>query len=75
MMSETITPNTFNQPQHELSAVVQDNLNFLLQEYESQFAKEKTTIATTPLTSMTIDTGTTDPVSPKPYPIDMKHYQ
>ena len=47
----------------------------LLQEYESQFAKDKTTIVTTPLTSMTIDIGTTDPVSQKPYPIAMKHYQ
>ena len=25
--------------------------------------------------SMTIDTGTTDPVSQKPYPIAMKHYE
>ena len=47
----------------------------LLQEYESQFAKDETTIGTTPLTSMTIDTGTTNPVSQKPYPIAMKHYQ
>ena len=47
----------------------------LLQEYESQFAKGKTTIGTTPLTSMTIDTGTADPVSQKPCPIAMKHYQ
>ena len=47
----------------------------LLHEYESQFAKDETTIHTTPLTSMTIDTGTTDPVSQKPYPIAMKHYQ
>ena len=54
---------------------MQDNLKLLLQEYESQFAKDKTTIGTTPLTSMTIDTGTSDPVSQKPYPIAMKHYQ
>ena len=27
-----------------------------------------------PLTSMTIDTGISDPVSQKPYPITMKHY-
>ena len=47
----------------------------LLQEYESQFTKDKTTIGITPLTSMTIDTGTADPVSQKPYPIAMKHYQ
>ena len=47
----------------------------LLQEYKSQFAKDETTIDTTSLTSMTIDTGTSDPVSQKPYPIAMKHYQ
>ena len=54
---------------------MQDNLKLLLQEYESQFAKDKTTIGTTPLTSMTIDTCASDPVSPKPNPIAMKHYQ
>ena len=75
MMSETVTPDTFNLPRHELSTAVQDNLNLLLQEYESQFTKDETTIGTTPLTSMTIDTGTSDPVSQKPYPIAMKHYQ
>ena len=47
----------------------------LLQEYESQFAKDETTIGTIPLTSMTIDTGTANPVSQKPYPIAMKHYE
>ena len=31
-------------------------------------------IGTTPLTSMSIDTGTANPVSQKPYPIAMKHY-
>ena len=35
MISETITPDTFNPPQHELSAPIQDNLKLLLQEYES----------------------------------------
>ena len=47
----------------------------LLEEYESQFAKDETSRGTTRLTSMTIDTGTTDPVSQKPYPIAMKHYE
>ena len=65
MMSETITPDTFNPPPHELSAAVQDSLKLSLQEYESQFAKDETTIGTTPLTSMTIDTNTSDPVSQK----------
>ena len=32
------------------------------------------TIGTTPLTQMSIDMGDSDPVSQKPYPIAMKHY-
>ena len=66
MMSETVTPDTFNPPRHELSATVQDNLKLLLQKYESQFAKDETTIGTTPLMSMRIGMGTANPVSQKP---------
>ena len=47
----------------------------LLEEHESQFAKDETSIGTTPLMSMTIDMGTANPVSQKPYPIAMKHYE
>ena len=75
MLSETVTPDTFNPPHHELSTAVQNDLDLLLWEYESQFTKDETSIGTTPLTSMTIDTGTSKPVSQKPYPIAMKHYQ
>ena len=75
MISETVTPDTFDPPQHELSAPIQDSLKLLLLEYESQFTKDETSIGTIPLTSMTIDTGTADPVSQKPYPIAMKHYE
>ena len=75
MMAETFPPDTFNPPHHELSTAVQNDLDLLLREYESQFAKDETSIGTTPLTSMTIDTGTSEPVSQKPYPIAMKHYQ
>ena len=75
MMAEKVTPDTFNPPHHELSTAVQNDLDLLLQEYESQFAKDETSIGSTPLTSITIDTGTYEPVSPKPYPIAMKHYQ
>ena len=73
MMAETVTPDTFNPPHHELSQTIQHELDALLQEYESQFAKDETLIGTTPLTSMTIDTGASDPISLKPYPITMKH--
>ena len=70
-----VTPDTFNPPCHELSTAVQNDLDLLLWKYESQFAKDETSIGTIPLTSMTIDTGTFKPVSQKPYPIAMKHYQ
>ena len=75
MMSKTVTSDTFDPPQHKLSAPIQDSLKLLLEEHESQFAKDETLIGTTPLTSMTIDTGTANPVSQKPYPIAMKHYE
>ena len=54
---------------------IQSKLDALLKEYESQFAKDETSIRTTPLMEMTIDTGNSDPVSQEPYPITMKHYQ
>ena len=75
MMSKTVTSDTFNPPCHELSTAVQNNLDLLIWEYESQFTKDETSIGTTPLTSMMIDTGISEPVSQNPYPIDMKHYQ
>ena len=75
MMSKTVTSDTFYPPHHKLSAPIQDSLQLLLQEHESQFAKDETSIGTTPLTSMTIDTGTANPVSQKPYSIAMKHYE
>ena len=74
-MAEMVTSDTFNQPCHELSTAVQNDLDLLLWEYESQFAKDETAIGTTSVTSMTIDTGTSEPVSQKPYPLAMKYYQ
>ena len=75
MMAETVTPDIFNPPCHELSNTIQNELDTPLKEYESQFAKDETSIGTKPLTSMTIDTGASNPISQKPYPIAMKHYQ
>ena len=75
MMADTVTPDTFNPPHHELSTAVQNDIDLLLLKYESQFVKDETSVGTIPLTSMTIDTGTFEPVSQKPYPIAMKHYQ
>ena len=75
MMSETVTPDTYNPPCHDISKTIQNELNMLLQEYESQFAKDETSISTTSLPSMTIDTGASDPICQKPYSIAMKYYQ
>ena len=75
MMAEQVKPDVFDPPHHKLTTNIQKELDTLLKEYELQFAKDKTSISTTPLTSMTIDTGNSDPVSQKPYPITIKHYQ
>ena len=74
-MAEQVKPDVFNPPHHKLTTNIQNELNAWLKEYESQFAKDETSIGTTSLTSMMIDTGTSDPVSQKPYPTTMKHYQ
>ena len=42
IMSETVTPDTFNPPCHKLSTAVWHDLELLLQEYESQFTKDET---------------------------------
>ena len=75
MMVEQVQPDIFDPPHHELKPGIQSKLDTLLKEYESQFAKDETSIRTTPLMEMTIDTGNSDPVSQKPYPITMKNYQ
>ena len=75
MMEEQVKPDVFNSPCHTLTTNVQNKLDTLLKEYESQFTKDEMSIRTTPLISMMIDTGNSEPVSQKPYPIAMKHYQ
>ena len=74
-MAEQVKPDVFDPPCHKLTTNIQDKLDTLHKEYESQFTKDETSNRTTPLTSMMIDTGNSDPVSQKPYPITMKNYQ
>ena len=75
LMAEPVQLNTFNSPCHKLRPSIKSKLNSLLKEYASQFPKDETTRGITPLTEITIGTGTTNPVSQKPYPIAMKNYQ
>ena len=75
MMAEQVEQDVFDPPCHKLTPNIQNKLNALLKQYELQFAKDETSIGTTPLTSMMINTGNSDPVSQTLYPIAMKHYQ
>ena len=75
MMAEQVQLDTFKPPHHTLRPSIKSMLNTLLKEYILQFAKDEMSIGTTPLAEMTIDTGTSDPVSQKPYLIAIKNYQ
>ena len=74
MLPETIKPDSFTPPKYQLDSTIQQQLDNLLGTFKDQFAKDEMTIGTTLLTQMSIDTGDSDPVSQKPYPIAMKHY-
>ena len=74
--SSRIAPSVYEKgPTTIEDATTQQQLDFLLRTFKDQFAKDETTIGTTLLTQMSIDMGDSDPVSKKPYPIAMKHYQ
>ena len=75
MMAEQVKPDIFHLPHHKLKPSIESKLDTLVKEYASQFAKDEMSIGTTPLTEMTIDTGTSEPVSQKPYPNTVKNYQ
>ena len=75
MMAEKVEPDTFKPPHHKLKQNIKTKLVELLKEYDSHFAHDETTIGATPLIEMTIDTGTSEPVSQKPYTLTMKYYK
>ena len=74
MLPKTVKSDTFTPPKYQLDATIQEQLDNLLRTFEDQFAKDKKTIGTTLPTQMSINTGDSDPVSQKPYPVAMKHY-
>ena len=75
MLPETVKLDSFTPPKYQLDSTTKQQLDCLLGTFKDQFTKDETAIGTTPLTQMSIDTGDSDPVSQKPYPIAMKHYQ
>ena len=74
MLPKTVKPDSFTPPKYKLDSTIQQQLNNLLETFKDQFTKDEMTIGTTPLTQMSINTGDSDPVSQKPYPIAMKNY-
>ena len=74
MLPKTVKPDSFTPPKYQVNLSIQQQLDNLLGNFKDQFAKDEMTIGTTPLTQMSIDTGDSDPVSQKPYPVAMKHY-
>ena len=75
MLPETIKQDSFIPRKYQLDPTTKQQLDFLLGTVKDQFAKDETTIGTTPLTQMSIYMGDSDPVSQKSYPVAMKHYQ
>ena len=73
MKDEHIQPSTFMPPLHNLLGNVRKSLNQLLETFKLQFAQDETSISTTHLTKMQIDTGDLEPVLQRPYPIAMKN--
>ena len=66
MMAEQVKPDKFEAPCHKLKPNIEAKLEALLKEYASQFTQDETSIRTTPLTEMMIDTGTSEPVLQNP---------
>ena len=75
MMTEKVEPDTFKPPCHKLRKDIETKLEKPLKEYKSHFTQDETTIRTTPLTTMMIDTRDSAPVLQKPYQIMLKHYK
>ena len=74
MIDKHVQPNTFTHPLHTLPDDVRKSLNQPLETFKTQFVQDETSIGTTYLTKMQIDTGDSEPVSQRAYPITMKHY-
>ena len=68
MMADQVKPDTFEPPHHKLKPNIEAKLEALLKEYASQFTQHETSIRTTPLKEMMIDTGISEPVLQKLYP-------
>ena len=60
---ETLSHHVINSKQH-----FEAKLEALLKENASQFVQDETSVGTTPLTEMMIDTAISEPLNPTPLP-------
>ena len=63
MMSEQVEPDAFEPPCHKLKPNIKAKPEALVKEYETQFTQDETSVGTTPLTQINIDTGNFEPLS------------
>ena len=73
-IDEHVQPDTFTSLLYTLLGNVRKSLSQLLEIFKSQFAQDETSIGTTHLTKIQIETGDWELVSQRLYPIAMKHY-
>ena len=66
-MSEQVEPDAFEPPCHKLKPSIEAELEALLKENAFQFTQDETSIGMTPVTKITIDTRTSEPVLQKPH--------
>ena len=72
MMEEHVQVDSFTPPLHTVLGDVKKSLNQLLETFKSEFAQNERSFGTTHLTKMQIDTGVSELVSQRPYPITVK---
>ena len=59
-MDEQVQPDTSKTPFHNLPQEIKQSPNKLLETFKSQFVSDETSIGTTHVTKMQIDTGTSN---------------
>ena len=74
MIDEHVPPGTFTPPLYNLPDNERKSLNQLLETFKSQYAQDGTSIGTTHLAKIQIDTGDSESVSQRSCPITMQHY-
>ena len=71
IIDEHVKPDTFTPLLHTPLGNGRISLSQLLETFKSQFAQDEACIGITHLTEMQINTGNSEPVSKRPYPIAM----